>query len=123
MALSMPTSDRYKDRDLKRLQMFIALIPVLGFFPALWMLSRGEGDRDQRNISRLAVVLATGWVLGYVLLGAGTQVFNGASLQLLILASLLTSGYFMTNIWLMVRLWLHKPMRLPGFSDLGDRLP
>ena len=119
----MSTSDRYKDQDLKRLQMFVALTPVLGFFPALWLLSRGEGDREQRNTSRLAVILATGWVLGYVLLGAGTQVFDAASLQLLILASLLTSGYFITNIWLMVRLWLHKPIRLPGFSDLGDRLP
>jgi hypothetical protein len=119
----MPSPDRYKDRDLKRLQMFIALIPALGFFPALWLLSRGEGDREQRNTSRLAIILATGWVLGYVLLGAGTQVFDTASLQLLILASLLTSGYFITNIWLMVRLWLHKPVRLPGLSELGDRLP
>ena len=119
----MPTPDRYKDRDLKRLQMFIVLIPVLGFFPALWMLFRQEGDREQRNTSRLAVILATGWVLGYILLGASAQAFDTASLQLLILASLLTSGYFITNIWLMVRLWLRKPIRLPGFSDLGDRLP
>jgi hypothetical protein len=115
--------DRYKDQNLKRLQQFMALIPILGFFPALWMLYRGTGDRDQRNTSRLAVILATGWILGYVLLGAGAQRFDAASLQLLILASLLTSGYFMTNIWLMVRLWLNQSIRLPGISRLGDRLP
>ncbi|MBD3885114.1 hypothetical protein IFO70_25620 [Phormidium tenue FACHB-886] len=119
----MPTPDRYKDQRLKRLQQFIALIPVLGFFPALWMLYRGTGDPDQRNTSRLAVILATGWIFGYILLGAGAQLFDSASLQLLILASLLTSGYFITNLWLIVRLWLNQSVRLPGFSRLSDRLP
>ncbi|NJR65690.1 MAG: hypothetical protein HC772_10745 [Leptolyngbyaceae cyanobacterium CRU_2_3] len=119
----MTTPDRLSEENLKRLQMFLYLVPVVGFFPALWTLYRGRGDRQLRNTSRLAVTLAAGWLLGYLLLGAGAQAFDVASLQLLILASLLTSGYFVVNIALMVRLWQRKSLRLPGLSRLGDRLP
>jgi hypothetical protein len=115
--------DRFKQDNLKRLQMFLYLVPVVGFFPALWTLYRRGGDREIRNVSRLAVTLAVGWLLGYLLLGAGAQAFDVASLQLLVLASLLTSGYFVVNITLMVRLWQRKGLRLPGLSRLGDRLP
>ncbi len=124
----MPNSDRLKpdrlkEENLKRLQMFIYLVPIVGFFPALWTLYRGRGDRELLNASRLTVTLAGGWLLGYLLLGAGATAFEGASLQLLILASLLTSGYFVINIVLIVRLWQHKALRLPGLSQWGDRLP
>lgn len=94
-----------------------------GLFPALWTLYRGRGDRELLNVSRLTVTLAGGWLLGYLLLGAGAATFDGVSLQMLILASLLTSGYFVINIVLMVRLWQHKALRLPGLSQWGDRLP
>jgi hypothetical protein len=119
----MSNPDRLKEENLKRLQMFIYLVPIVGFFPALWTMYRGKGDRELRNVSRLTVTLAGGWLLGYVLLGVGAQTLDGLSLQLLILASLLTSGYFVVNIVLMVRLWQHKALRLPGVSQLGDRLP
>jgi len=119
----MSYPDRLKEENLKRLQMFIYLVPIVGFFPALWTLYRGKGDRELRNASRLAVTLAGGWLLGYLLLGAGAKALDGVSIQLLILASLLTSGYFVINIVLMVRLWQHKALRLPGVSQWGDRLP
>jgi hypothetical protein len=122
----MPTPDPYKEQDLERLQMFVVLIPVLGFFPALWMLYQGQGSAQQRNASRLAVTLALGWVLSALLLSAGTQVTGdslSSTLSLLILSSFLTSGYFLTNFWLMVRLWRRQSLRLPGVSQLSDRLP
>ncbi|MBI4782858.1 MAG: hypothetical protein HY785_16285 [Oscillatoriophycideae cyanobacterium NC_groundwater_1537_Pr4_S-0.65um_50_18] len=119
----MSPPDRLKEENLKRLQMFIYLVPVVGFFPALWTLYRGKGDRELLNASRLTITLAGGWLLGYLLLGAGAVTFESVSLQMLILASLLTSGYFVINIVLMVRLWQHKALRLPGVSQLGDRLP
>lgn len=109
--------------DLKRVQLFVYLIPVLGCFPALWTLYRGQGDREQQNASRLAITLAMGWMLGYLLLGAGAQGEIHTALPLLILSSLLTSGYFLANIWLMVRLWRSQSLRLPGISRLSDRLP
>ncbi|MBF2049646.1 MAG: hypothetical protein EDM05_043575 [Leptolyngbya sp. IPPAS B-1204] len=123
----MPTPDPYKERDLERLQIFVYLIPVIGFLPALWTLYRQQGSLEQRNASRLVVSLTTAWVLGYLLLGAGAQLAEGTSMastvSLLILSSLLTSGYFLVNLWLMVRLWQRKSLRLPGMSQLGDRLP
>ncbi|HEY9639125.1 MAG TPA: hypothetical protein V6C57_01500 [Coleofasciculaceae cyanobacterium] len=119
----MNTPDRLKEENLKRLQMFLYLVPVVGFFPALWTLYRGGSDRELRNVSRLAVTLAVSWLLGYLLLGAGAETFDAASLQMLVLASLLTSGYFVVNMTLMVRLWRRKSLRLPGLSRLGDRLP
>jgi glucan phosphoethanolaminetransferase (alkaline phosphatase superfamily) len=104
--------------------MFLCLVPVVGFFPALWTLYKGRGSRQEKAISRLAVTLALGWVIGYFLLNTGAQAAGGStSLQLLVMSSLLTSGYFLTNIWLMVRLWQRKSVWLPGVSRLGDRLP
>ncbi len=134
----MKQSDLIESEDLDRLQIFIYLIPVLGFFPALWTLYRqaggrsqtdssgrslaGTSERSRQNASRLAVTLAMGWIVGYALLGAGAHA-DSLTLPLLITSSLLTSGYFLVNIWLMVRLWQGQSIRLPGISRLGDRIP
>jgi hypothetical protein len=119
--ISDPFADPFESEDLDRLQILIYLIPVVGFFPALWTLYRQDGSRSRQNASRLAVTLAMGWLVGYVLLGAGSQAAD--SLPLLIMSSLLTSGYFLANIWLMVRLWQGQAIRLPGISRLSDRIP
>ncbi len=126
----MKQSDPLESEDLNRLQISIYLIPVLGFFPALWTLYRqagahptGTSERSRQNASRLAVTLAMGWIVGYALLGAGAQAADSLTLPLLITSSLLTSGYFLVNIWLMVRLWQGRAIRLPGISRLSDRLP
>jgi hypothetical protein len=118
----MKQTDPLESSDLNRLQILVYLIPVVGFFPSLWTLYRQDQDSAKRNASRLAVTLSLGWIVGYILLGAGAQAADSATLPLLILASLLTSGYFLANIWLMVRLWQGKPVRLPGISQVGDRL-
>ncbi len=121
----MPTPDPYKEQDLDRLRIFITLIPVVGFLPALWSLYQRQGSPEVRNASRLAVTLTTGWLLGYLLLGAGAKLSADSTisaLSLLILSSLLTSGYFLTNLWLMLRLWQRRSLRLPGISPLSDRL-
>lgn len=119
----MKRADPFENQELKHLQLFVYLIPVIGFVPAIWTLYRRQGSRDQRTVSRLAVVLALGWLSGYLVLGTGTQLNDSLSLPLLVLSSLLTSGYFVTNLWLMVRLWQRKSLWLPGVSRLGDRLP
>jgi hypothetical protein len=120
-----PTSDQemFENSDMQRLQMFLCLVPVVGFFPALWTLYNQRGNRRQQRVSRLAVTLALGWIVGYFLLNAGAHTSDTLTLPLLIMSSLLTSGYFLTNIWLMVRLWRRKSLWLPGMSQLGDRLP
>lgn len=103
---------------LRRIGLFAYLIPVLGTLPALWTLAQGRGDRQQRYISRLSVTLASSWLLGYTLLGLGNA--GGHQIWLLLLSSLLTSGYFLTSLWLMVQLWRRKRLWLPGLSDLSD---
>lgn len=108
--------------DLKHLQLFFYLIPIIGFFPSLWTLYRHQGSREQLAVSRLAVTLAGSWLLGYLLLGFGAETSEFLTLRLLVLNSLLTSGYFLVSIWLMVRLSSRKSVRLPGFSRLAERL-
>jgi hypothetical protein len=119
----MSAPDPFENENIRHLQLFLYLIPIVGFFPALWTLYRRRGTRQERNLSRLAVTLALGWLFGYLLLGTGAEVSDSLSLPLLITSSLLTSGYFLVNLWLMVRLWQRKSLRLPIASKLGDRLP
>ena len=122
--------------DLKHLQLFFYLIPIIGFFPSLWTLYRHGnsfaessdpmkpylGSREHLAVSRLSVTLAGSWLLGYLFLNVGAETSEFLMLRLLVLNSLLTSGYFLVSIWLMVRLSSRKSLRLPGFSRLADRL-
>ena len=110
-------------QEIDRLKLFIYLVPIFGFFPALLSLYRRKGSQQELAVSRLVVTLALGWLLAYILLGTGAQLSEAFSLRLLITSSLLTTGYFLTNLWLIVRLWRRKSVRLPGVSDLSDRLP
>ncbi len=125
--------------EQKRLQLFLYLVPVVGFFPALLSLYRqrdrsgpGSGnpanddqtrDRREQQVSRLAVTLSLAWVMGLSLLATGRSTNETPALVAMILSSMLTSGYFLTNFWLMVQLWRRKRLWLPGFSNLGERLP
>lgn len=116
----MKELDPLDNPDLQRLQLFVYLVPIIGFFPALWTLYRRQGTREQQAVSRLSVTLAFGWLLGYVSLALGTQTSEFWTLRLLFLNSLLTSGYFLVSIGLMVRLWQRKPPRLPGISRVAE---
>jgi hypothetical protein len=123
------------NRNLKHLKLFFYLVPIIGFFPSLWTLyhhgksfrgkddpeARGE-DKQELAVSRLSVTLAGSWLLGYLLLGIGAETSEFLTLRLLILNTLLTSGYFLVSIWLMVRLTSGKSARLPGFSRLAERV-
>jgi hypothetical protein len=117
----MKELDPLENSDLKRLQLYVYLIPVLGFFPALWTLYRRQGTREQQAVSRLSVTLAFGWLLGYIFLSAGGQASEFWTLRLLFANGLLTSGYFLVTIGLMVRLWQGKLPRLPGISRVAER--
>ena len=116
----MKELDPLENSDLDRLQLFVYLVPVLGFFPALWTLYRRQGSREQQAVSRLSVTLAFGWLLGYILLSAGGQASEFWTLRLLFMNTLLTSGYFIVSVGLMVRLWQRKSPRLPGISRIAE---
>lgn len=119
----MEMRDELDNDDVRRLTLFVYLIPIVGFIPALWTLYRRLGDRPQQSVSRLSITLTMGWLLGYLLLNLGANTAPNLTLPLLLMSSLLTSGYFLTNIWLMVQLFRRKRLWLPGLSRLSDRLP
>ncbi len=109
--------------EQKRLRLFLYLVPVVGFFPALLTLYRKVDDRREQRVSRLAVILSLAWVMGVTLTGASGQLSETTPLVAMLVSSMLTSGYFLANFWLMVQLWRRKRLWLPGVSDLGERLP
>ncbi len=78
--------------------------------------------RHSLAVSRLSVTLAFSWLLGYLLLNVGAETSEFLTLRLLVLNSLLTSGYFLVSIWLMVRLASRSSVRLPGFTTLAERV-
>lgn len=114
--------DPFENPDIKRLELFIYLTPVLGFFPSLWTLYRRQGTVGQKAVSRLSVTLALGWVLGYILMGAGAEVSESWRLPLLLINSLFTSGYFVVSLWLMYRLAQRQPLGLPVISRIANRV-
>ncbi len=118
----MKNAEPVDNQDLKHLQLFIYFIPILGFFPALWTLYFRQGSQEQITVSRLSVTLAGSWLLGYLLFSTGAEMSEFLTLRFLLLNTLLTSGYFLTSLWLMIRLSSGKSPRLPGFSRLADRL-
>ncbi|MBA3924388.1 MAG: hypothetical protein H0X31_22865 [Nostocaceae cyanobacterium] len=101
------------------------LIPVIGFFPALWTLYHRQGTREQLAVSRLSATLALSWLLGYILLDSGAAASDPSdflTFRLLLLSSLLTSGYFLVSLWLIVRMLQHKSTRLPFFSRFAETM-
>jgi hypothetical protein len=118
----MPDLDPFENEDIQHLKLFLYLLPVFGFFPALWTLYRHQGTRQERSLSRLVIKLALGWFVVYFLVGFGASTSESLQLPLLVTGSLVTSGYFLVNLWLMVRLWKRKTIELPFLGRVG-RLP
>ena len=114
--------DSLENQDIQHLKLFLYLLPVFGFFPALWTLYRHKGTRQERSLSRLAIKLSLGWLVAYFLLGAGATTSESLQVPLLLTSSLLTSGYFLVNLWMMVQLWRRKTIELPLLGRVG-RLP
>ena len=115
-------NDLSRDAATQPIQLFFYLIPIIGFFPSLWTLYRRQGSREQLALSRLSVTLASSWLLAYLLLNTGAATSESLTLRLLLLNSLLTSGYFLVSLGLIVRLIQGKSTRLPGFSRFAERV-
>jgi hypothetical protein len=119
----MPPRPSDPETKLETLKLVLYLVPVFGVLPALWSLYIQPGNSRVKSVSKTAVTLALLWGGTYVLTASGAQVSDVAATRLLILSLLATTGYFVTNLWLMVRLLQGGSVRLPGISKLGDRLP
>ncbi|PSN19052.1 hypothetical protein C7271_09285 [filamentous cyanobacterium CCP5] len=119
----MPTPNADPESSLQRLQLLLYLVPVFGCVPAVWSLYIQPGSKQVQSVSRLVVTMAVGWILLYGLLSAGSQLSPSFTLRLMTTNLLVTTGYFLTNLWLMVRLLRGQSVRLPGISQLSRRIP
>ncbi len=108
--------------ELDRASLFVLMIPVIGFFPALWNLYRRQGSPECKAVSRLAIALAFSWLLGHILLEAGAISAESPTLTMLLMSSLLTTSYFIVSLGLMVRLWKRQPLWLPGISRVAEQV-
>ena len=112
------SSDR---QELKNLMLLLYLMPVFGVGPALWTLSQPERPKAERALSRMAIKLMVAWFAGTVMLDVGVENAEGLKLPLLIASSVLTSGYFVLNLGLMLRLWQGRTIDLPLFGRVSRR--
>lgn len=112
------SSDR---QELKNLMLLLYLMPVFGVGPALWTLSQPERPKAERALSRMAIKLMAAWFAGTVMLDVGVENVEGLKLPLLIASSVFTSGYFVLNLGLMLRLWQGRTIDLPLFGRVSRR--
>ena len=92
--------DVLENRTLKRLFLFIYLVPVFGVVPALWTLSRRDSDRKQREVSRVATLIGLAWLIGTLLLTSGVAVTSGENAQSMGFSQLLFNGLLPPAIFL-----------------------
>lgn len=118
----MSNHDPFEHPDTERQQLFVYLIPVIGFFPALWTLYRHNGTKQQQAVSRLVILLAFSWLAGLLLLEVGSQTTESLTLPMLLTSSVLTTTYFIVSWGLMVRVWKRQPLWLPGFSRVAEQV-
>lgn len=122
----LPEVDAPQDAELThhfhRSVLLYYLIPVFGFFPSLWTLYRRRGNKEQMSVSRLSVTLALVWLMGHLLLETGSQITESMNLPLLLVSSLLTSSYFVVSVWLMIRVWQRRSLKIPAISRIAEEV-
>lgn len=114
------SSQEKKDYQLK---LWIYFLPLVGLLPSCWTLAKGKGDRQQQNASRLSITLVLIWLGAYSTLSIGaTQASEIVAFRLLYTNALLTTGYFLLCIFLLLRLGRGKSPRLPAIGRVADLL-
>jgi hypothetical protein len=115
-------SQEIEPDEIRHIRLFFYLVPIFGFFPAVWTLYRRTGGRQERALSRFVIKLSMGWLLLYGMMGASALNADSIPLPILLTASFMTSGYFGLNLFLMVRLWQRKTISLPLLGKVGKLL-
>jgi hypothetical protein len=107
----------------RHLQLWLYLLPVVGIIPALWTISRKNKEREAQKASRLSLILTLSWLIIYLLLNlSAIQASELLAFRLLYLNALLTSGYFLTCLVLMLRLMKGKSIHLPLINKLAHTI-
>jgi hypothetical protein len=110
------------DGSVQDIKLFLYLMPVFGMVPAVWTLNKADSTRQERNLSRVAIKLALGWLGAYMLLQTGAGSAESLQVPLLLTSSLVTSGYFVLNLWLMILLWQRQSVHVPLLGKVS-RVP
>lgn len=116
-------NERQSSQEKKehQLQLWIYFLPLVGLLPSCWTLATGKGDRQQQNASRLAITLVLIWLGTYSTLSLGaTQASEIVAFRLLYTNALLTTGYFLLCIFLLLRLGGGKSPRLPAIVKVAN---
>lgn len=93
----------------QQLQLGIYYLPLVGIIPSVWTLSRQCSDRQHQKASRLSIRLTLIWLSCYVLLFIGSnQASELLNLRLLYTNALVTTGYFLICLALILRLRINK---------------
>ena len=114
-------SESFDRKEIKNLMLLFYLMPVFGAGLSLWTLSNPNASSSERALSRLAMKLMLTWFAGTVMLDVGVENIDALKLPLLIVSSLFTSGYFVLNLGLMLRLWQGRSIDLPFFGRVSRR--
>ena len=118
----MKNTEQLENPYINRQELFLLVTPILGFFPAVWILFRQKASMEHRAVSRLIVTLTLIWLLGNIFLQLGAEIGESATITLLSINSLLTTSYFIISFGLMVRLWKRQPLWLPGISRIAEKV-
>lgn len=103
------SNDPFQEQKQQKLQRMIYLMPLIGWIPALWTVSRQQGNTQALAVSRQSIKLTVVWAIAYSLLWLGSlQASEVLTLRLLYLNGLLTSGYILICLGLMFRVWQRK---------------
>ncbi|MEN9217354.1 MAG: hypothetical protein Q6K90_08520 [Gloeomargarita sp. HHBFW_bins_162] len=109
--------------DTTRLRLLFYLLPVVGLAPAVWNLfTNASRSRVERDLSRSVITITGLWLVVYALCGSLAQ-HESLGVPALVVNSMMTSAYFVVQVWLMVRLWRGQFPKIPGLAQLARRLP
>ena len=107
--MSQRDNDPFQEQKLQKLQRMLCLLPIIGWIPSLWALSRHQGSHQSLSVSRTSIKLTVAWALAYSLLWLSSlQASEVLTLRLLYFNGLLTSGYVVICLALMFRVWQRK---------------
>jgi cellulose synthase/poly-beta-1,6-N-acetylglucosamine synthase-like glycosyltransferase len=119
----MRDNDPFNEQKLNKFQLAFYLLPVVGWMPAVVALYNKQASKEQKAVARLSISLTSIWAIAYFSLSLGAlQTTEFLMLRLLYLNGLLTTGYILTSLVMMLRLWQGKTVRLPGISADTARL-
>ncbi len=101
--------DTFGEQKINKIQLIMYLIPLVGCLPALWTLYNNQGNSEQKSVSRLSIKVTLIWLLAYGALWLGSVYTpETLSLRLLYLNGLITTGYILTCLGVIISLWHNK---------------